>query len=380
MILLKHIRLKASANLDVFAPGRFSMNPSIVKAENGYICAIAGINWDRQAIYYSGDWRATEMTRPISYKYKLLQLDIEFNVISAVDLATGEAVDVAPPYTVDIQDLRLFYLGPTLMAMGTFNQRKGIQTGRRWIITDQTNRVFLARVDSHRLTNLTVFESPVGAKSEKNWIPCPRSAASLSLICNINTGARMDLEYNDGWRIAMVGEKPAFAWNSGWSGSSCLVPYRDGYMAIVHSSAKGLPELYRHMFIITDAEKRIIRRSEPFSFDGMPIEFCCGLAIDEPRDSAVISIGRFDRTAHLLEFALTDISRLASIEVDDRESIGGVRFACDGRDADAAKCLAGYEGTIWTLGVELVEAQLLIDRLRAESRQAANRPAAAAED
>jgi len=80
-------------------------------------------------------------------------------------------------------------------------------------------------------------------------------------------------------------------------GGSQLVPYGDGYLAVVHTvHAPQVPRaknVYMHQLALFDRDARPVRRSEPFYFEHHGLEFCAGLALW--RDTVVLSYGVSDR-------------------------------------------------------------------------------------
>ncbi len=364
MILSQIIPQRRSIALDVFEHGFFNCNPSIVKSDYGYISIVKGINYDREAIYRECDWSSIDKQQRILIRHRIVYLDNDLQILSVADLEIPE-VSANPPFYVDIEDIRLFYFQNRLMAMGTYLRHKGVSVGQRWIMTDQTWRVFIAKLDGNKLIDLQIFDSLVGEKWEKNWIPCVRSSTELSLIANINTGARIDIVRGSGNRtsIRQSGETRDFHWRGGWSGSSCLVACAEGYLGVVHCNLSQPPQVYRHMFILVDRHLNIRRRSRDFSFKGLPIEFCCGLVVDEDEDTAMIAYSQFDRSALLAELRLSDIKELLEFEVAEGTSIREVGCQHTVPLSLALECLAEHEKHIWRLIDELLAAQAQSDAL-----------------
>lgn len=362
MILSTHLKEKKRASLDVFPAGQFSLNPSIIRSGDGYICVVGGVNYDREKIYYNCDWQANDRRVPISCRYKILWLNLDFHIIRALDLDTG--MNMTDPSDIRyIEDLRLFYLGNNLMAIGSYLNNKYRVSSRRWVLVEQTYRAVVARIETNRLTNSHIFDSPTGNKREKNWIPCVQSPSLLTLITNINTGSQINVQYGQNTIITMqIGAADDFVWRDGWSGSSGFVPYRNGYLAIVHR-ASARPLLYKHMFIFADRNLSVIRRSDIFSFDGICIEFCCGLSIDEDNDRIVVSYGQFDKAAVVVEFALSDVERMINLDVSADTGLRDVNFEHDIPLSQARRCVIEHEDLIWDLISELAEAQARIDAL-----------------
>ena len=362
MLLATDFALR-QGSLDVFSDGLFSCNPSIVETDRGYIALVQGVNYDREAIYYKCDWQAVDRRCRLSSKHKFVYMDHDFSIVAIFDLDTS-AIVVDPPHTVSIEDLRLFYLGTKMMVMGTHIKRKEVLVGPRWIVADQTYRIFTAAIEVNQLTDVKLFDSPANVQLEKNWMPCVSSEVELSLITNINTGARINIRISEQKMVASrYGNANDFLWEGGWSGSSCLVPYCGGYIGIVHRATVRPPLEYRHMYILTDRSLKIVKRSTPFSFGGFPIEFCCGLVVNEGDNVAVISYSTFDKTANFIKMSLSDIALILTVDVNEQNPINDIVFDHTIDLSAALKCLAGHEEQIWQLMDELVAAQSRTDML-----------------
>jgi hypothetical protein len=355
LILTKDVSLRRYIALQVPIEGFFWTNPSVVRTRLGYACAVKGVNYDRESIYYSGDWQALDPDERLAVKNVILTFDRDFNTTSMVHLDTSA---VSENQSNTVEDIRLFHLDNKLMAIGTFQKYIQVRSGNRWISNIDAWRVFIAEVGDARLVNAIVLDSPVGAKIEKNWIPCVRSSADVELIANVNTGARMALSYEqDGWVSRPISGMEDFRWTDGWSGSSCVAPYSGGGVCIIHRRTRGMPYLYKHMVLVLDGNMNAVRRSQAFSFEGSAIEFCCGLDIDETTDAAIVTYGRFDKVAILIELSLADMLALADLPVNRCLPLSGVAVEHNIEQAEAVKVIGGHERTIWRLLDELAIAQ-----------------------
>ena len=64
MRLNERLSVRRSVRLDVFGKAMFSTNPSLVRVEKGYLCCVKGVNYDREEIWYSSDWQASDKSKP----------------------------------------------------------------------------------------------------------------------------------------------------------------------------------------------------------------------------------------------------------------------------------------------------------------------------
>jgi hypothetical protein len=364
VILTKDVPVRRNVVLQVPIEGFFWTNPSVVRTESGYICSVKGVNYDREEVYYSGDWKALNSREPLTVKNVILHLDRDFNTTSLAPLDTSAVCENKRSNTVE--DIRLFFMGDKLMAGGTLHKYALFPCGARWLSKIDAWRCFVAEVNNNCLVNDVVLNSVVEAKIEKNWVPWVHSPSELSLIANVSTGARMRLSDEQGRLVSrVISPAESFRWTDGWSGSSCVVPYSGGGVCIVHRRTTNMPYLYKHMLLVFDASMNVVRRSNVFSLEGVPVEFCCGLDVDESTDSAIIAYGRFDKSAVLIELSLANMLALVELPVDRSQSLSEVGVEESIPFSEAVKVILGHEGTIWGLLDELVIAQQRIDALSA---------------
>lgn len=95
-----------------------------------------------------------------------------------------------------------------------------------------------------------------------------------------------------------------------YRGSSQVVPYKDGYVSIVHHSEvdEKKQHHYWHHFVTYDKDFNILHISQPYKFEGGIIEFCCGMAIKD--DFAYITYSVMDKDASIMRIPMEDVLSL----------------------------------------------------------------------
>lgn len=94
-------------------------------------------------------------------------------------------------------------------------------------------------------------------------------------------------------------------------GSAQMSKINDGYITLVHNKKHvngydGRTTLqYVHKFVITDNEFKVIKESEWFTFTGLPIEFTCGMHIEN--DDVLLPISVFDCASFMIKTNLQTI-------------------------------------------------------------------------
>src|SRR5262249_39270334 len=111
----------------------------------------------------------------------------------------------------------------------------------------------------------------------------------------------------------VVQHEPGFTVDN-LSGSSQVIPFGDGYLAVLHT-AHAMPgepykRYYHHRFVQYDRDFRVEHLSLPFCFNDRTIEFCAGMCTHPSEDKLVLSYGVNDREAWL-----------ATVSVDEVESM-----------------------------------------------------------
>jgi hypothetical protein len=307
MILTHAASILARAEICAFGAERFSTNPSVIRFTDGRLCAVKGVNFDLESIRLSGDWQALDPREPINCRYKIVHLDDHFRLNACFDLDTTE-VSYAYGKAVHVEDLRLFWRGDAVWACGGAVDRDNVFTGARWIIAAPRTRMFIGELILNRLENVQILASPIGAREEKNWMPVVRGER-LDFVVDINRSYKISL--SEAPRAASMPPLINSRWR-GWSGSSALVRDEHGFLAVIHRKTPPAPYLYEHMFVFFDADLNLRRRSAPFRFEGAPVEFCCGLTIE---DGVIeLSYGVMDKRAVVTAFSRRDL--LAMLQYD----------------------------------------------------------------
>lgn len=138
---------------------------------------------------------------------------------------------------------------------------------------------------------------PTG-KREKNWMPFVRDGEILALT---STKPLNVVSLKDGSLI-----KEGRGLDTFWSGSSQFIPYKGGWLGVVHRH-DGVMErknsiwplrTYVHAFLWMDQDFENLDLSPSFRFRSKGVEFCSGL--DWDGDELILSYGIHDEEAHLL--------------------------------------------------------------------------------
>lgn len=266
-------------------------NPSVIKTQSGYLSTVRGCNYNLKS-GYNFKIGSADSKVPDSQNY-IVEFDDNFELKSYWFLedrhirADDRALD-------GLEDLRLFeYKGQKHVIASALNY---------W--PKPKNVMVMCRIDNGNVLRDPLFlQSPTDAKVEKNWMPW---VVGDRLFFVYQTHPLEIYELRNG-NIIKILSSPADNWISGLSGSSCVMPYKDGYMSVVHRKTidqKKRLYFYWHHLVEFDAEMNPKRLGRKFSFEEERVEFCAGLSIE--KDNVVFSYGLMDQRAVLLK-TKTDI-------------------------------------------------------------------------
>lgn len=149
-------------------------------------------------------------------------------------------------------------------------------------------------------------------------------------------------------------------------GSTQVIPYLEGYLAIVHTcqmwyTPNGRKDArYLHSFVYFDKEFNLIQRSPLFSFLDRPVEFCCGLT--RKNNELYITLALQDNVSFILVTSQNVVNDLLNGRISFKEKVSGVfSTTCTQKDNfDYAKMLydkKDFSGayTFFTRGIDMFE-------------------------
>jgi hypothetical protein len=322
-------------NLDILGKARlidevseqdeyFWTNPSIVFFKGFFFVSVKGVNFNRQKIWLKGKWDyGNDEESFLNIPLRLIKLDREFNFISAnkIEFDIQEISNhFAGPINsfrdetggnvkIFLEDLRLIILNDKLAATGRVNVYGYTNESLLGIKVKATLvRQFVAIFSGSQLIDLKIIPSVSNSAWENNWSVFQNSKSPILFCVNFNSRALLSVDWTSASGEIVEGCKPEdFVWRGGWSGSTPFVRFGDKYIGILHRKSDFRPEVYAHMFVLCDDRFVAERVSEPFSFEGFPIEFCCGISHGPNVNSLIISFSEWDRSALFLEMSLDTI-------------------------------------------------------------------------
>jgi len=211
-------------------------------------------------------------------------------------------------------DLRIVAWNGRLCLLGSCYRLAAALREGRWRVDAMTMRMFITPLDPADGPAPCVFPPFFAAAAmDKNWVAHERSEGELALSIDFNRNLWLAFDRFPRDPVAMP--RHGLAWQGGWSGSSSLVPVEHGYLAVLHRAVSMNPSVYLHMFVLCDARFRVLRRSQPFTFEGEPVEFCMGLTRDARARQLILAYGVWDDQARLVTLAEQDALALCATQV-----------------------------------------------------------------
>jgi hypothetical protein len=272
---------------------RFSaFNPSIAYSpEEGYVVLIRSSNY-----FFSpetGDTVATVGSR-VKNRMWLANLDSDWQIIEET------------MREIDFSKCGHFLRGPE---DGRLYWRDGhweiLSVMREPHVTDDVPRLGTFKLSGTRAKLLKLHTKGNLQPVEKNWMPTYEVNDLFDFVYSAGSVYKSDIG-------KIYRRDPSDEAGSNIRGGSCLWNLGDKYLAIVHEvKIKQVNEYsarhfgyrnkvirqYLHRFVTYDKTGKLIEISDPFSFEGVGIEFAAGLVVSG--DDVIVSYGYKDVASYL---------------------------------------------------------------------------------
>lgn len=282
------------------------MNPSIAVVNNKLLLNIRHVNY---TFYHSERKLFQHPWGPLTYLHPeddmhlrttnyLCELDDNMRITSYNKIDTSAFDTYHPRWDfVGLEDLRLVYWDSKLYGTGV----------RRDTTTEGQGRMELSELSltSSTETSRVRIEPPRDKNSycEKNWMPVVDQPYTYVKWSNPTEVVVVDPVSGSSKTIkeTQLPNAPA-----NMRGGSQVLPLGSGYhIALIHevdlfkSTAGRKDAVYRHRFIVWDADWNIVKYTKDFSLLNGHVEFVAGLCFKD--DKTYISFGYQDNAAYILE-------------------------------------------------------------------------------
>jgi hypothetical protein len=306
----------------------FASNPSIVKTETGYLVNIRYVNY----LVIDGTYPSTSPERQVKTKNILVELDRDFKELrrAVVDETSRSKY---PCFITGIEDIRL-------KPGSTFEQAEFIGTVcDHWPLYNNYPRMLKGVMKHGRIIQSFLPAIPNLNRAEKNWIPIEDDNRYLYGFSKGKMEVRekevkREEENKEGEEVKekeitnmeLVTPSPdhftveliqqEYNMNLSWiRGSSQLIKYKGGYIAIIHhvameQSGDKFVRRYLHRWVQWNDKLQITHMSHPFILADSLIQYIPGLCLDHELKHFIISLSIHDRTAQLRKISCSDIEEM----------------------------------------------------------------------
>lgn len=282
------------------APGL--TNPSVMMGADGraFHLVLKKNHYDRRVVWQTDDRRWDTILGPegefgIEHVHARLTPDL---TLAAAEALAMPRLSLGTLRFDAADDVRLVEWNGKLWLFGSCLSVRRRHEAQAWKVSGVTTRMFLSPLVQEKGAAAVLPAFFNATDMDKNWVTHERSNGPLLLGIDLNRGIWIALDRPPQQPVAMP--RHDLRWQGGWSGSSNLVDTGNGFVAVMHRAITMHPSVYHHMFVICDQRFRVLRRSEPFTFEGEAVEFCIGLTRHAARRELVLSYGVWDDQARLL--------------------------------------------------------------------------------
>lgn len=289
-----------------FTGGTGLMNPSIVEWEGRLVVNLRHVNY---TFYHSEAKLFQHQYGPLTYVHPendinlrtsnyYLELDEELNVSSFHKVDTSLFDTYKPLWEfVGLEDARLVYWGGKLYMTGV----------RRDTTTNGQGRMELSEIEVEsygvREKSRVRIKPPRHPDSycEKNWMPVLNRPYTYVKWSNPTELVKVNPLTGESETVFDGEYIPA---PTDFRGGSQVIPYNNGYIAIIHevdlfcSEAGRKDAVYRHRFAMWDSNFQLESYSDAFSIMGGHVEFATGMIMHE--GYFLITFGFQDNAAYVL--------------------------------------------------------------------------------
>ena len=293
------------------------MNPSVL-IHNGKI--LINLRQTNYTLYHSENKKFSHQWGPLQYlhpendqtlrtKNWLLELNDELEIIKVLPIDTSELDQPPQWHFIGLEDARLFNWNDKFYLCGVRRDDNTKGSGRMQLQEIEIGIDYAKEVNRHKIpapgNNLSYCE--------KNWMPIIDRPYHFVKWTNPTEVVYSDIVENT-CKTVILDESKRLPLPNDLRGSSQVIPYNNGYLAITHevnlfNDIQGRKDgKYRHRFVYWDKNFNLVKTSQMFDFMTGEIEFCAGMAIHN--DNILITFGFQDNAAYLLKMPIEFLNEL----------------------------------------------------------------------
>jgi len=145
-------------------------------------------------------------------------------------------------------------------------------------------------------------------RCEKNWLPFFRKG-KVAVIYSFNPVVVYTIDPMNG-KFEEVARQSSGLLTDSFRGSAGPLPYKGGYLTVVHEVLFRPGRHYLHRFVELDESFNIRRLSHSFFFRSWGVEYCSGLTMSVDEKSLLLTFGFNDGEAWIHQIEITAVEEL----------------------------------------------------------------------
>jgi len=303
-------------------------NPSLLYINGKLYCNIRKVGY---ILYYSENEKYKSFSGgKLCYYHKdnemtlrtdniLCELDPQtLNILSSHEIDMSN-LNTKPKWTfVGLEDIRLIYFKNNIWAAGVRRDTEETGIGRIELSRLEINENSVREKERRRIE----IENK-GSYCEKNWMPIKDQPGKFIKWANPTEIVEINEDINLAEKVFLSKTKIPLPFDL--RGGSQLIPFEDGYLAVVHECDFKMEDYvqrdakYYHRFIIWNKDWSIRNITQAFNLLSGCIEFACGL--EEVENNILISFGYYDNAAYILKVPTMELSKFIENNLVKKERI-----------------------------------------------------------
>ena len=293
-------------------PGYTAMNPSVEECNGVILCNVRCVNYkiNEHGQYMIGPQSCHDA--PIDTRNFIVTLGYDLSPKNDPIEIVWHRPPAQFPMVTGLEDIRLYRCQGRLCFVACI--REQASTG----LPQQVRGKISFSLDKNDMQlRAMVHDWAIMSEEtacEKNWMPIGDAhnfVYRLDTIIHKGNGGPLDDGMRPPTRVATT--RPSKLDVGQISGGSQAIPFKGGYMAVVHEASVNPgtnQRTYWHRFAWFNLDMELRRLSVPFVFEGTQIEFCCGLAYHPNHKDLILSFGVRDAEARLALVATEEVARM----------------------------------------------------------------------
>lgn len=276
-----------------------TMNPSILKVDNGYhvICRTVNYTQTGAKIFHTNDRNGVYRTRNFYLKF-----DRNFQLLSQQEIIESLTRKKSVPISLvqGLEDCRIFQYEDA--DWFTCTTRDGNMSG--------VPQIVLCKLEQDgQVSQFIPLIGPDLNRCEKNWLPFVKDQ-EIQLVYSSDPVVVFRPNLETGVCEKVFSYQPDSDFTR-FRGSASPIEFDGGYLMLIHevSFTDDESRVYLHRFVFLNDNMQIQKVSLPFTFTHLGVEFCCGMTWSHDENELVMTIGIEDRQAMLAFLSKEDVRK-----------------------------------------------------------------------